>query len=138
MTRPPNVVQVEWAGDRKFDARRASGGPAIRIDGDSEDGQPSPVDTLLAALASCVSVDVVDILKKQRTPPDSYSVEAVGRRVDTIPRRLEHVTLRVRVRGPGLERAHVERAVQLSVTKYCSVRDSLDPAIPVVWEIDLG
>jgi putative redox protein len=135
-TRPPNVVHVAWAGDRKFDANRP-GGPAVRVDGDSEGNVISPVDTLLAALASCVSVDVVDILRKQRTPPDAYRVEAIGTRVETTPRRLKHVLLRVHIRGAGIERAKAERAVELSVTKYCSVRESLDPAIPVEWEIEI-
>jgi putative redox protein len=39
--------------------------------------------------------------------------------------------------GAGVERAHAERAVELAVTKYCSVRDSLDPAIPVTWAVVL-
>jgi putative redox protein len=37
-----------------------------------------------------------------------------------------------------VERAHAERAVELAVTKYCSVRDSLDPAIPITWSIELA
>jgi putative redox protein len=138
ISRPPNVVRLDWAGDRKFDARRADGEPTIRIDGDSEGGQPSPVDALLASFGACVSVDVVDILRKQRTPPDEYSVEVVGTRVDTIPRRLSHVLLRVRARGAGIEPAQLGRAVELAVTRYCSVRDSLDPQIPVEWEVEVG
>jgi putative redox protein len=95
------------------------------------------VDALLSALGACVSTDVVDILRKQRTPPESHVVEVVGTRVDTTPRRLEHVLLRFRIRGAGIERAKAERAVELAVTKYCSVRDSLDRGIPVEWEVEL-
>jgi len=132
----PNVVNVKWTGDRRFDTGRA-GGPIATLDGDAEAGQ-SPVDALLSALGTCVSIDVVDILKKQRTPPAFYSVEVVGTRVDTTPRRLKHVLLRIRLGGEGIEREKVERAVDLAVTKYCSVRDSLDPAIPVEWEVEIG
>jgi len=98
---------------------------------------PSPVDGLLGALASCVSVDVVDILAKRRTPVESLEIDAVGNRVDTIPRRLEHVMLNVRIHGAGIERVHAERAVELAVTKYCSVRDSLRPDVPVEWTVEL-
>ncbi len=98
---------------------------------------PSPVDGLLASLAACVSVDVVDILAKRRTPVRSLSVDAVGRRVDTIPRRLEHVTLKFAIAGKGIERVHAERAVELAVTKYCSVRDSLRSDVPVEWTVSL-
>lgn len=131
----PNIVRVSWAGDRRFDTGRP-GGPVATLDGDAEAGQ-SPVDALLSALGTCVSIDVVDILKKQRTPPAFYAVEVVGTRVDTTPRRLKHVLLRVRLAGEGIEREKVERAIHLAVTKYCSVRDSLDPAMPVEWELEV-
>ena len=38
----------------------------------------------------------------------------------------------------GIERVHAERAIELAVTKYCSVRDSLDPNLPVEWSLELG
>jgi len=131
----PSLVNVKWAGDHKFDAGR-EGRPAVRLDSDGTTG-PSPVDGLLGALAACVGVDVVDILAKRRTPVESLDVEVVGQRVDSIPRRLEHVTLNFRIGGTGIERIHAERAVELAVTKYCSVRDSLRPDVPVEWTVAL-
>jgi putative redox protein len=132
----PNRVVAVWRGDRRFDSGRP-GGPAVRIDGDGATG-PSPVDTLLSALATCSAVDVVDILKKRRTPVESLEVEVVGTRVETTPRRLEHVLLRFRIAGQGIEHEQALRAIELSVTKYCSVKDSLDPALPVEWELVLS
>jgi putative redox protein len=132
----PSRVNVKWVGRHSFDAGR-SGRPTARFDGDGLSGL-SPVDGLLGSLASCISVDVVDILAKRRTPVESLEVEVVGRRVDTIPRRLEHVTLNFRIAGAGIELIHAERAVDLAVTKYCSVRDSLRPDVPVEWTIALA
>lgn len=132
----PSRVLVNWKGDRRFESGR-EGRASILIDGDGIDA-PSPPDALLAALASCVSVDVVDILAKRRTPVESYSVEVLGERVDTIPRRFKHITLNISIDGAGIERPHAEHAVELAVTKYCSVRDSLAPDIPVVWNIALN
>jgi putative redox protein len=40
--------------------------------------------------------------------------------------------------GADVERAHAERAIELAVTKYCSVRDSLDPNMPVTWALELN
>ena len=134
--REPNRVQVKWQGGRRFDTGRP-GGPVARIDADGVTGQ-GPVDALLSALATCVSVDVVDILAKRRTPVATLDVEVVGTRVESIPRRLQHVLLRFRITGAGIERGHAERAIDLSLTKYCSVRDSLDPKIPIEWELELG
>ncbi|HJU88556.1 MAG TPA: OsmC family protein [Gemmatimonadaceae bacterium] len=134
--RPPNRVLVEWRGGERFDAHRP-GGPSIRIDGTGETG-PGPVDSLLSALAACASGDVAQILAKRRTPAESMEIEVIGTRVDTIPRRLKHVLLKFRITGAGIDRDQAERAVELAVTKYCSVKDSLDPNVPIEWEIELG
>lgn len=132
----PASVDVRWAGGGRFDTTRTGGSPAIRLDSSGETG-PSPVDGLLAALASCVSVDVVEILTKRRTPPSSYTVHVRGDRVDTIPRRLERVTLGFVIAGDGIERVHAERAIDLAVNKYCSVRDSLREDVPVEWTLTI-
>ena len=47
------------------------------------------------------------------------------------------VLLEFEIRGAGIERAHAERAIDLAVTKYCSVRDTLDPARPIEWTLTL-
>jgi putative redox protein len=131
--RPDNLVQLAWAGEHRFDAGRP-GGPPIRIDASAQTG-PSPVDSLLIGLGSCTGVDVVDILAKRRTPVESFSVEVQVERRTDVPRRVVKAHIVYRIDGAGIERTHAERAVELAVTKYCSVRDSLDPAIPVTWSV---
>ncbi|HJU65313.1 MAG TPA: OsmC family protein [Gemmatimonadaceae bacterium] len=133
--RPPNRVVVTWKGDERFDTGRP-GGPVARLDGEGETGQ-GPVDALLSSLASCSSIDVVGILAKRRTPVERLEVEVIGERVDGVPRRLEHVLLRFRIAGAGIDRVHAERAIDLAINKYCSVRDSLDRSIPIEWELEL-
>jgi putative redox protein len=127
---------VNWKGERNFGAGR-EGRPSILIDGDGQNA-PSPPDVLLAALASCVSVDVVDILAKRRTPAETYEVEVLGERVDSIPRKFKHITLNFTITGKGIDRANAMRAIELSANNYCSVRDSLDPNIPIVLNLKLN
>jgi putative redox protein len=129
-------IVAAWAGDHRFDAGRP-GGPTVRFDGDAATG-PSPVDALVSALAACTMVDVVDILTKRRTPPASLTVDAVAERAPSIPRRLTHVTLEYRVDGDGIDRDNAERAIALAITRYCSVRDSLDPALPIEASLTLN
>lgn len=131
----PAEVKVVWAGDGQFDGGHP-GGPTIHLDSSSKTG-PGMVDTLLCALASCVSVDVVDILAKRRTPVSSLSVDVKAERVDGTPRRLARATLNFEIGGAGIERVHAERAIDLAVNKYCSVRDSLREDIPVDWTLSL-
>ena len=47
------------------------------------------------------------------------------------------VHLAYRITGGGVEHDHALRAIDLAVTKYCSVRDSLDPELPVTWSLDI-
>lgn len=132
----PSRIHVEWVGGHRFDAGRPDG-PAARIDGEGETGQ-SPPETLLSALATCVSYDVIDILAKQRTPIESLEIDVVGERVDTIPRRYKHISLNFRIGGKGIEKDQALRAIELSATKYCSVRDSLRSDIVVDWTVELN
>jgi putative redox protein len=131
----PSLIHVKWAGGHRFDAGRPNG-PMARIDGDGETGQ-SPPEALLSALATCVSYDVVDILAKQRTPIESLEIDVVGERVDTIPRRYKDITLNFRIAGKGIEKDQALRAIELSATKYCSVRDSLRNDIMVAWTVEV-
>lgn len=118
-----------------FDAGRPNG-PTARIDGDGKTGQ-SPPETLLSALATCVSYDVIDILAKQKTPLESLQIDVVGERVAAIPRRYRHITLNFRMTGKGIEEAQALRAIELSANKYCSVRESLRPDMQIDWTVEI-
>ena len=128
-------IDVKWIGGANFEAGRA-GGPRIRIDGDAQTG-PSPFDTLLAAIATCALVDVVTILEKQRTPAQALDVRVEANRVDSTPRRLASAILHFSITAPGATVEKATRAVELSVTKYCSVRSSLIADAEVSWTVEL-
>ncbi len=132
----PHVpIQVEWAGGLQFDAGRVDG-PKVRMDGDTRTG-PNPIDTLLAALGACAATDVVLIMEKQRTPLKSLSVRVDAQRVSSVPKRLAAAVLHFTLEGAGITPEKAERAVELSVTKYCSVGASLRADAPVTWTIEL-
>jgi putative redox protein len=106
------------------------------IDGHGKVAQ-GPVDWLLSALAACSATDVAVILAKRRTPLRTMDIEVTGYRVEGTPRRLRHIILRYILTGEGIERVHAERAVELALTKYCSVHDSLRDDIEIEWEVVL-
>ena len=135
--RPPNHIVVNWRGDEEFESGRP-GGPTLRVDGHGKTAQ-SPVDVLLTALGTCSSVDVVSILAKRRTPVRSLEIDVVAERADDrVPRKLRRVMLTYRIAGAGIEREHAERAIDLALNKYCSVRDSLDPSVSIEWTLELS
>jgi putative redox protein len=111
-------------------------GPKVRIDADAHTG-PGPFDMLLAAVAACAATDVVEIMRKQRTPLTSLSVRVEATRVAAIPRRLASAVLHFELNAPGTTPEKAARAIELSIEKYCSVRSSLLAAAPVTWTIDL-
>ena len=61
-----------------------------------------------------------------------------GERVETTPRKLKHVSMVFKIAGAGIDRANAERAIDLAVTKYCSVGASLDPHIIIDWTLELS
>lgn len=127
-------IEVIWEGEKRYRGGPA-GGPYLTVDGERQVA-PSPVDTLLIAVASCSAIDVVEILTKRRTPPGSLSVRVEFSRAPTPPRRLTDARLVYTVETAS-EREHVERAVQLSFEKYCSVSTSLAPDTRLSWAVEL-
>jgi len=132
------TAHLEWAGaGMRF---RAAGTephtPEIVIDGDGEAG-PTPTLLLLLSAAACSASDVVLILTKGRVALRRVAVDVQGLRRDVEPRRFVSIRYRFTIAGDNLDRAKAERAVQLSVEKYCSVMHTLAPDLDVAYDIAL-
>lgn len=134
-TRSPHPIVVSWEGGKKYRGG-PPGGPTILVDGDREQA-PSPVDSLVVSLATCSAIDVVEILEKRRTPVRGLTVRVDFSRANTPPRRLTEVVMRFSVTTVS-EIRHVERAVELSVEKYCSVASSLAPDTALTWSVEVA
>ena len=130
-----STSEVTWRGERAFDAGPA--GRQHRIEAGGPSG-PGPVETLLGVVATCSSLDVIDILAKRRTPVERLSVSVVGERRSEHPRRLTSLEMTFRIDGSGIEREHAERAIQLSFERYCSVAASLTSDIAVTAALTLN
>jgi putative redox protein len=113
------------------------GGPVTTIDGDNA-AAPGPMLTLLLAAAACTGADVVSILEKMRIPPRELRIEASGVRREEEPRRYTAIHLEYHIAGAGLDEVRARRAIDLSVTKYCSVIHSLAPDIRITHGLTLG
>ena len=136
MTVETKAVTLTWRRQLIFEGG-APGGPTTIVDGDNETA-PGPMLTLLLAAASCSASDVVVILEKMRVVLREFRIEAQGVRREEEPRRYVSLHLHYHLRGDGLDEAKARRAVELSVTKYCSVIHSLAADIAVTHGITLG
>jgi putative redox protein len=127
-------LDLVWEGDLRFRGR--SGGTELMLDGDSRAG-PSPVQALAFALAGCMAIDVVHILRKGRLDLRGLRAELAAERAPRDPRRLVKVRLHFRVTG-DLPAAKVERAIALSRETYCSVWHSLRPDLDFTTSFDVA
>lgn len=123
-------VVVEWQEGQRFSGGGPTGAPIV-LDGGRAAG-PSPVDALLVAVASCAGIDVLEILAKRRTPVGAMKVTAEFSRAAAPPRRLTQVALHFEVEVDS-EAQHVERAIELSIEKYCSVSATFAPDTELTW-----
>jgi len=129
-------VDVDWQGRGMVFSGGSSGRTPVVIDGDGAEG-PSPVDTLLIALAGCTASDVVMILEKKRLQLTELRVAVTGERRDEYPRRFLSIKLVFTISARGATDAAVRQAIDLSMEKYCSVSHSLNPDIPVTYDLVL-
>jgi putative redox protein len=127
---------LTWRAGLVF-AGGEAGGPETVIDGDNA-AAPGPMLTLLLAAGACSGSDVVLILEKMRIPPRELRVELAGTRRETDPRRYAAIHFHYFVTGEGLDEHRVGRAIELSLTKYCSIVHSLAPDIRITHELTLG
>lgn len=125
MSKPPIEATLVWQGDLRLSA--STGSKEIILDSDGAAG-PTPPQALAMALAGCMAIDVVDIVKKGRHSLQELKTSLVGWRLDDPPRRFTQFKLHFDLKG-DVPFGAVERAIQLSREKYCSVWHSLRPDI---------
>jgi putative redox protein len=119
------TVAIRWTGEGLVFTGGAPDRPATTLDGDSRLA-PSPVQTLLLALAACTASDLVDLTGKMRVPLGSLDVHVEGDRNADYPRRFNRIRLVFRVTGVAeADHDKVRRALRLSEEKYCSVLHTL-------------
>ena len=133
-SKPRTVAELIWEHDLVFSA--ASQDARITLDSRGAEG-PSPVQALAFALAGCMAMDVVHVIRKGRHDLRGLRADLSAERAPTDPRRITSVALRFTVNGE-VPREVVDRAVALSRDKYCSVWHSLREDITLTVTVDIS
>ncbi len=124
---PLKEAVLRWTGEGLAFSGRVGSGPTVTIDGDAKAG-PSSMDSLLLGLMGCMSIDVLMVLQKGRVTVNSLETRAEAERAPDPPKCFTRVRLTFVLDGPSTEeRSKVDRAIELSREKYCSVLHSLRP-----------
>jgi putative redox protein len=97
----------------------------------------TPTEALLASIGGCTAWDVVEILRKQRQPVSAVQVTVAGEQAPEPPWPFTQITVTFVVSGRGLAPAAVERAVQLSSERYCSVMATVRGVASVKTAIEI-
>ena len=136
VSKPLLNLQLVWEHDLVFAG--ASGQTTIALDSEGVAG-PSPMQALAFGLAGCMAMDVVQILKKGRQDLHGVRVDFSGSRSGENPKRFTAIALRFTVNGniPG---EAIQRAIDLSREKYCSVWHSLrqDISLETTYSVSSG
>ncbi len=122
---PSKEGVLRWTGEGLAFSGQVGSAPTVTIDGDAKAG-PSSTDSLLLGLMGCMSIDVLMILQKGRVTVNSLETTVEAERAPEPPRYFTRVHLTFALDGPSPEeRGKVDRAIELSREKYCSVLHSL-------------
>ena len=134
MSKPPMTVTLNWDNALEFTAQ--AGKHEVGLDGASYTA-PSPMQMLALSLAGCMATDVVHILTKGRHAVAALSATLTGDRSPDEPHRFTRIDLRFSL-STTASPDYVERALELSRTKYCSVWNSLREDIEFTVNYELN
>jgi putative redox protein len=116
-------------------------GNSVHIDASPDIGGGNngmrPMQLLLAAMGGCSSIDIINILKKQRQDLKDIKITVTGEREkDAVPSLYTEVHAHFKLFG-NLDRDKAEKAVALSVEKYCSVAKTLEKTAKVTYSFEI-
>jgi putative redox protein len=122
---------VVWEGQGL--AFRAIGGSGyqLRFDGPASPQGGSPMELVALASAGCTASDVISILQKKRQQVIEFEINVVAVRATEHPKVFTEIDLEYVVTGHQIDPKAVERAIELSLTKYCSVNLMLEKAVKI-------
>lgn len=97
-----------------------------------------PMQLLLAAVGGCSAIDVILILKKQKQKIDSFEVEVEGEKEKIEDHSLfRDICLHFKMKG-AIDHEKADRAIRLSLDKYCSVSKTLEPTAKITYKISIN
>ncbi|MBS1125599.1 MAG: OsmC/Ohr family protein [Nitrospirae bacterium] len=117
-------AKVKLTGGMQFEGESSSGHRLI-MDAEAESGGQNkgfrPMELLLVGFGGCSGMDVISILRKKRQEVTGLETNVKGEQADSFPHIYEKVHIEYVVTGKDIQKEAVERAIQLSLDKYCSV-----------------
>ena len=131
-------VETQFKGGMQF--RSAVGNHRIIMDAGTADGGndsgASPKRLMLASLAGCTGIDIVSILNKMKVAFSDFSIKTEAELTDEHPKIYDKVKIVYSIKVPAENKDKMEKAVNLSMDKYCGVSAMFSAFAEVSWEIN--
>ena len=119
-----NIVTTEWQQDMVLKTDNPSG-KTILIDTEEDFGGTNsgvrPKALMLSALGGCTGLDVLSLMKKMKVEFDDFKIVVSGEMTDEHPKYYKKVTVDYHFYGANVNESKVDKAVNLSVERYCGV-----------------
>lgn len=129
-------TRVKWIEEKTYLGVDAGGRAAVMSAGSDGPGV-SPMQMLLLGLGGCTMYDVVNILQKQRQDLDDVEIEIEAERSEEGARPWGKIHMHYIVIGRGIDAAKVERAISLSVEKYCGAHATLEGTAHITHDFEV-
>ncbi|MCU7938195.1 MAG: OsmC family protein [gamma proteobacterium symbiont of Bathyaustriella thionipta] len=133
-------AKVKWVEDMMFMGQSGSG-HAVVMDGPPELGGKNmgirPMEMMLMGLGGCTSFDVMLILKRSRQDVTDCVAQLSAERAESDPKVFTKIHIHFVVTGKNLKEKMVQRAVELSATKYCSASIMLAQTVEITHDYEM-
>ncbi len=124
-------ARATWEGQGLAFTMVGGSGYTVRTDNPSGVNAGSAMELVVMASASCTASDVISILQKKQQQVTAFEVNVLAPRADAHPKVYTEINLEFVVTGHNIDPKAVERAIELSLTKYCSVNQMLEKAAKI-------
>lgn len=119
-------VTTTWKGKMQFESTNPSGETVLINVGEENGGEGAglrPKAMMLASLAGCSGLDVASLIEKMRLEVADFKIETIANLTEEEPKIYDQVTVEYHFYGANLNETKLQRAVDLSVEKYCGVME---------------
>ena len=125
-------VITTWMKDHEFESKQETN--TIKLDGDKQHGF-GPKALLLAGLAGCSGIDVIDILEKMKVDFSDFTIDVEAEQTNEHPKVFKEILITYQMKTGAENELKIKKAIELSLDKYCGVSAMLKKNSPVDYKL---
>jgi len=134
-------VSVDWQGDMKFIGTSDTGhnitlDAGVAVGGNDEGARP--MELIALGLAGCTAMDVISILKKKRQDVTGFQVDVHTESATNHPKVFTSIHIKYTLHGHNVDPKAIERAMELSETRYCPAQAMLSAVAPTTFSYEIN